>query len=164
MDHRFLYFHLSLLLKLSLPGVTTFSTVRMEATKPNVPSSGIDNILIKWLKGNAPNVFPRTSSTYKADMPIQLKGDARKTAVNLSVTIRKILHVDEVGKSMTVQFQSRRRWLDRQLTFQNLKLSEDLNIDPALSAESGETWFPWIDFYNIESNDKVSVSLLKSPN
>ena len=116
------------------------------------------------LKGNAPNVFPRTSSTYKADMPIQLKGDARKTAVNLSVTIRKILHVDEVGKSMTVQFQSRRRWLDRQLTFQNLKLSEDLNIDPALSAESGETWFPWIDFYNIESNDKVSVSSLKSPN
>ena len=44
MDHRSLYFHISLLLKLSPPGVTTFSTVRMEATKPNVPSSGIDKM------------------------------------------------------------------------------------------------------------------------
>ena len=100
--------------------------------------------------------FFRTSSTYKADMPIQLKGTVDKTAVEFSVTIRKILHVDEVGKSMTVQFQSRRRWLDRQLTFQNLKLSDDLNVDPALSQQSGATWFPWVDFYNIESNNKVS--------
>ena len=102
-----------------------------------------------------PPIF-RTSSTYKADMPIQLQGTVDKTAVEFSVTIRKILHVDEVGKSMTVQFQSRRRWLERQLTFQNLKLSDDLNVDPALSQQSGATWFPWVDFYNIESNNKVS--------
>ena len=92
-------------------------------------------------------------------MPIQLKGTVGKTSVELSVTIRKILHVDEVGKSLTVKFESRRRWFDRQLTFQNLKLAEDLNVDPALSAESGSTWFPWVDFYNIESNDKVSALL-----
>ena len=88
-------------------------------------------------------------------MPIQLKGTVGKTSVELSVTIRKILHVDEVGKSMTVKFESRRRWFDKQLTFQNLKLSEELNVDPALSAESGSTWFPWMDFYNIESKNKV---------
>ena len=92
-------------------------------------------------------------------MPIQLKGSVGKTVVELSVTIWKILHVDEVGKSMTVKFESRRRWFDRQLTFQNLKLAEDLNVDPALSAEFGSTWFPWVDFYNIESNDKVSALL-----
>ena len=92
-------------------------------------------------------------------MPIQLKGTVGKTTVELSVTIRKILHLDEVGKSMTVQFQSRRRWLDRQLTFQNLKLSDDLNVDPALSPQSGATWFPWVDFYNIESNNKVTAFL-----
>ena len=92
-------------------------------------------------------------------MPIQLKGAVGKTVVELSVTIRKILHVDEVGKSMTVKFETRRRWFDRQLTFQNLKLSEDINVDPALSAESGATWFPWVDFYNIESNNKVSALL-----
>ena len=92
-------------------------------------------------------------------MPIQLKGSVGKTTVEFSVTIRKILHLDEVGKSMTVQFQSRRRWLDRQLTFQNLKLSDDLNVDPALSPQSGATWFPWVDFYNIESNNKVTAFL-----
>ena len=92
-------------------------------------------------------------------MPIQLKGTVGKTSVELSVTIRKILHVDEVGKSLTVKFESRRRWFDRQLTFQNLKLAEDLNVDPALSAGSGSTWFPWVDFYNIESNNKVGALL-----
>ena len=92
-------------------------------------------------------------------MPIQLKGTTGKTSVEFSVIIRKILHVDEVGKSMTVQFESRRRWFDRQLTFQNLKLSEDLNVDPALSEQSGSTWFPWVDFYNIENRNKVSVLL-----
>ena len=92
-------------------------------------------------------------------MPIQLKGTVGKTSVELSVTIRKILHVDEVGKSLTVKFESRRRWFDRQLTFQNLKLAEDLNVDPALSEKSGSTWFPWIDFYNVESNNKVSLLL-----
>ena len=82
-----------------------------------------------------------------------------KTSVELSVIIRKILHVDEVGKSMTVLFESRRRWFDRQLTFQNLKLSEDLNVDPALSQQSGSTWFPWVDFCNIESLNKASPLL-----
>ena len=78
------------------------------------------------------------------------------------MVIRKILHVNEVGKSMTVLFESQRRWFDRQLTFQNLKLSEDLNVDPALSQQSGSTWFPWVDFHNIESRNKVSALLKKA--
>ena len=39
----------------------------------------------------------------------------------------------QVGKSMTVLFQTQRRWFDRQLIFQNLKLQDVLNVDQALS-------------------------------
>jgi hypothetical protein len=72
-----------------------------------------------------------------------------KLTVNMSVSIKNILRIDEVGKSITIQFQMIRNWFDGRLTFQNLKDLENLNsLSPQHQAM---LWFPWIELVNIES-------------
>ena len=106
---------------------------------------------------------------YDQDMVPVVEGTMEKLAVNMSINIKNILRIDEVGKSITIQFQLVRHWLDSRLVYQHLK--DDADLNNLSEADQAMLWFPWTEFVNIESEEaetfrpqQTEFKVVKDPN
>ena len=80
--------------------------------------------------------------------------DNRNLMVNVSLRILDILRIDEMKKTFTVKISLTREWMDRRLTYKNLK-KESSNKNDLSKLEAESIWYPSLDINNIENNDKI---------
>ena len=80
--------------------------------------------------------------------------DNRNLMVNVSLRILDILRIDEMKKTFTVKISLTREWMDRRLTYKNLK-KENLNKNDLSKLEAESIWYPLLDINNIENIDKI---------
>ena len=67
------------------------------------------------------------------------------------MTVVNILQIDVVGGFFRTRFVLERQWLDSQLSYQNLKSDDSLNlISPK---EAASIWFPSVNFLNMASSE-----------
>ena len=78
----------------------------------------------------------------------------RNLMVNVSLRILDILRIDEMKKTFTVKISLTREWMDRRLTYKNLK-KENSNKNDLSKLEAESIWYPLLDINNIENNDKI---------
>ena len=78
----------------------------------------------------------------------------RNLMVNVSLRILDILRIDEMKKTFTVKISLTREWMDRRLTYKNLK-KENSNKNDLSKLEAESIWYPSLDINNIENNDKI---------
>ena len=74
--------------------------------------------------------------------------------VNVSLRILDILRIDEMKKTFTVKISLTREWMDRRLTYKNLK-KENSNKNDLSKLEAESIWYPSLDINNIENIDKI---------
>ena len=78
----------------------------------------------------------------------------------MSVIVVNILQIDVVGGFFRTRFILERRWLDSQLSYQNLNSDDMLNL---MSLEEEESiWFPSVMAVNVASPDDDEVRLRNS--
>ena len=80
--------------------------------------------------------------------------DNRNLMVNVSLRILDILRIDEMKKTFTVKISLTREWMDRRLTYKNLK-KENSNKNDLSKLEAESIWYPSLDINNIENIDKI---------
>ena len=74
--------------------------------------------------------------------------------VNVSLSILDILQIDEMKETFTAKISLRREWMDRRLTYKNLKRKNSNKND--LSTEEAESiWYPSVSINNVENKEKV---------
>ena len=78
----------------------------------------------------------------------------RNLMVNVSLRILDILRIDEMKKTFTVKISLTREWMDRRLTYKNLK-KENSNKNDLSKLEAESIWYPLLDINNIENIDKI---------
>ena len=78
----------------------------------------------------------------------------RNLMVNVSLRILDILRIDEMKKTFTVKISLTREWMDRRLTYKNLK-KESSNKNDLSKLEAESIWYPLLDINNIENMDKI---------
>ena len=74
--------------------------------------------------------------------------------VNFSLSILDILQVDEMKEIFTAKISIRREWMDRRLTYKNLK-KENSNKNDLSNEEADSIWYPSVFINNIEDSEKV---------
>ena len=84
-------------------------------------------------------------------VPPPLEGDV-KLRINCSITISDIVEVNELKGSMEIKLNFKRRWLDSQLTYQNLKIEQPNNLSPD---DKNHIWIPYNTFENIANIDNI---------
>ena len=90
---------------------------------------------------------------YKKHLVPPVPGGQAKLEVNMSVIVVNILQIDVVGGFFRTRFILERRWLDSQLSYQNLNSDDMLNL---MSLEEEESiWFPSVMAVNVASPDDV---------
>ena len=78
----------------------------------------------------------------------------RNLLVNVSLRILDILRIDEMKETFTVKMSLTREWMDRRLTYKNLK-KENSNKNDLSKLEAESIWYPSLDINNIENMDKI---------
>ena len=76
----------------------------------------------------------------------------------MSVEVINILKIDEVEGSFRTRLFLRRKWLDPQLSYRDLK--EDSRVNLLSPSEAATVWFPEVVFDNIASEDDWMEMLL----
>ena len=79
-----------------------------------------------------------------------------KSKIYIGVKILKILAINEVDSTISLQFQLDMKWKDSRLTFKNLK--EESHYNALSSKMSSEIWCPVVIFDNTEFMLKSLVS------
>ena len=74
--------------------------------------------------------------------------------VSFSLSILDILQVDEMKEIFTAKISIRREWMDRRLTYKNLK-KENSNKNDLSNEEADSIWYPSVFINNIEDSEKV---------
>ena len=86
-------------------------------------------------------------------------GNDTRPKLFLSITIDEIVEINEKDGLFRCQVWMSRKWIDRRLTFQNLKKESELN---EINPEDRDTiWKPWTAYKNIEDRSKYARTDLK---
>lgn len=86
-------------------------------------------------------------------------GNDTRPKMFLSITIDEIVEINEKDGFFRCQVWMERKWIDRRLTFQNLKKESELNeINPE---DRDLIWKPWTAYKNIEDRSKYARTDLK---
>ena len=75
-------------------------------------------------------------------------------SVNVSLSILDILQIDEMKETFTAKISLRREWMDRRLTYKNLK-RENSNKNDLSTEEAESIWYPSVSINNVENKEKV---------
>ena len=82
---------------------------------------------------------------------------ATRVAVHVSMTLIKVVAINEEGNSMELQFQITLEWKENRVTFQNLKKRTFLN---ALSEEDIKSlWLPLIVYTNTDQQETTRLGM-----
>ena len=93
--------------------------------------------------------------TYQRGFPPPPKDDDMLANIFLSVDITTVLNLDEVESIMTLQYTLTLKWMDRRVTFRNLKSETFLNTIDTLDAS--KMWYPRLLFYNTADKEDTQV-------
>ena len=74
-------------------------------------------------------------------------GNETKLSLKLSIHINKIIEINEVEGYFKIKFTQIRKWLNSQLTYQNLK--KDQNKNKISKKDYDRMWNPWLVYENI---------------
>ena len=78
-------------------------------------------------------------------------GSAKPADVSISITLMKVVEIEEVDRSIHLQFQIPLTWRDNRVKYQNLKKQTSLN---ALTADDVNTiWLPLIVYDNTDQKE-----------
>ena len=90
----------------------------------------------------------------KTITPIPEDGTDGDLCVNVSLSILDILQIDEMKETFTAKISLRREWMDRRLTYKNLK-RENSNKNDLSTKEAESIWYPSMSINNVENQEKV---------
>ena len=94
-------------------------------------------------------------SSYSKGISPPPKKYSNASDVFLSVDIKEILKLDEIGKTFRVKFKLYLTWIDSRLIYQNLKKNPNLNV---LQLDTQKRiWAPVIIFSNTEESDRSKI-------
>ena len=99
-------------------------------------------------------------------VPPPQNGSEERLKINMTVDILEIIEVNEVMGFFKAKLVIGRSWIDKKLTYQNLKKSHDNEIS---EKDTNSLWIPFTSLRNIESKHKYSetdtpAKLLIKPN
>lgn len=80
---------------------------------------------------------------------------SEKSVIIVAVEITRVLSINEVKQSVSVQFKLRLSWKDPRLAFRNL--NKKTNLNTIHLTEYKKVWIPVVVFYNTEDRDKSKV-------
>ena len=84
-------------------------------------------------------------------------GSAIPTNVNISITLMKVVEIEEVDHSIHLQFQISLQWKENRVQYQNLKTVTSLN---ALTYDDIETiWLPLIVYDNTDQKEVTRLGV-----
>ena len=89
--------------------------------------------------------------------PIQRSplGDPIPVAVNVSVNLMKVVHIDETDHSIHLQFQIGLRWTENRVKYHNLKSKTSLN---ALTLDDvNKLWLPLLVYTNTDQKESTRL-------
>ena len=85
-------------------------------------------------------------------------GSAIPVSVNISITLMKVVEIEETDNSIHLQFQISLQWYENRLTYQNLKKDTTLN---AISAEDmkEKIWLPQVVYDNTDQKEVTRLGV-----
>ena len=84
-------------------------------------------------------------------------GLATRVAVHVSMTLIKVVAINEEGNSMELQFQITLEWKENRATYHNLKKESYLN---ALSSEDiNKLWLPLVVYTNTDQQETTRLGV-----
>ena len=78
---------------------------------------------------------------------------SNKASVNVTINIKTIQEINEIEAVFQIQFWIQMTWLDKRLTFFNLKKQQTSNS--LTEAEKSQIWIPVLTFLNTEQQDST---------
>ena len=98
--------------------------------------------------------FIEKSDSYQKHLsPPPVNSMSSKVNVNTTVKIKTIQEINEIESAFQVQFWLKMSWMDKRLTFFNLK--EQQTSNSLTEAEKGQIWVPVLTFLNTEKQDST---------
>ena len=84
-------------------------------------------------------------------------GSAIPADVSISITLMKVVEIEEVDHSIHLQFQISLTWKENRVTYQNLKEKTSLN---ALTEDDiGQLWLPLVIYDNTDQKESTRLGL-----
>ena len=84
-------------------------------------------------------------------------GGAIPADVNISITLMKVVEIEETDHSIHLQFQISLKWKENRVTYQNLKDDTTLN---ALSAQNiDDIWLPLVVYDNTDQKEVTRLGV-----
>ena len=99
-------------------------------------------------------------NNYKREIPpIEMAEDGQviPTKVNISITLMKVVEIEEVDHSIHLQFQISLSWKENRVRYQNLKKQTSLN---ALTMDNiFRIWLPLIVYENTDQKEVTRIGM-----
>jgi hypothetical protein len=93
---------------------------------------------------------------HKANVPPPPAGRGKKFKLNFAIDLFHIVEVNEKLGYFKTKLDLERSWIDRKLTFRNLKKNIPMVVDPE---DMQRIWKPWTIFRNLELDNKYDTTL-----
>ena len=99
-------------------------------------------------------------NNYKKEIPpIEMAEDGRviPTKVNISITLMKVVEIEEVDHSIHLQFQISLSWKENRVEYQNLK--EQTSLNALTDDDMKAIWHPLIVFDNTDQKEVTRLGM-----
>ena len=83
------------------------------------------------------------------------KGVAIPANVSISITLMKVVEIEEIDHSIHLQFEITMRWRENRVKYQNLK--EKTSLNALTDADIGQIWLPLIIFDNTDQKESTRL-------
>ena len=78
-------------------------------------------------------------------------------AVNISITVMKVVEIEEVDHSIHLQFQINLQWKENRVKYKNLKDKTSLNA--LTDADIGQLWLPLVIYENTDQKESTRLGV-----
>ena len=82
-------------------------------------------------------------------------GGVVPAAVSISMTLMKVVAIDETDHSIHLQFEMRMRWKENRAKYQNLK--NDISLNALIKDEVSALWLPLIIYLNTDQKESTRL-------
>ena len=85
------------------------------------------------------------------------KGVAIPANVSISITLKKVVGIEEVGHSIHLQFQINMQWTENRVKYQNLK--DEVSLNALSERDIKHLWLPRIVYANTDQEDTTRLGM-----
>ena len=83
------------------------------------------------------------------------RGDVIPAPVNISITLMKVVEIEETAHSIKLQFEIRLMWRENRVKYQNLKKKTSLNV--LTEYDFRQLWLPLVIYDNTDQKDSTRL-------